>query len=146
MTKPNTLDLERTTRDHLQAAFAAYHEKHGRRIETRITTTFRGSAAQAKAVADGASQKPWGTSYHNFHPCYAADFVLVDTTAGDVLEGKTHAEWLEYEKVGIELEALGFTWGGRWHDPCDPGHAQAPISLADAREGKTPAWPDGGAA
>jgi hypothetical protein len=136
-------DLEPTTREHLHAAFAAYHAKHGRRFEPDWRCVFRNSAAQARVYAEGKSKRIPGHSRHNFRPSYAVDFLLVDTQSAGrrIVEGKSSAEFALYEQVGVEIEAVGLIWGGRWKDPCDPGHCEAPIGTEAAREGKTPDWP-----
>jgi hypothetical protein len=134
------LSLERSTRERLREAFARYHARYGRRYEPVITQTYRGPKGQAKALAAGASKKAFGASYHNFVPAFAVDFLLQDTISGRLLDGKSRADELVYMQLGEVLEEVGFTWGGRWKDPVDMGHAQAPISLEDIRAGRDPAW------
>lgn len=84
-----------------------------------IVFTSRTAAEQAVAVATGASRVV--RSKHQ-------DGLAIDICPYDLyqLHGPDKLKWDTNDPAWAILgglgEALGLRWGGRWHDPHDPGH------------------------
>lgn len=148
MSSRDPAHLDASTRERFQLLEARYR-RLGRPLRIDVTRTYRGQREQRAAFARGASMLRAGLSFHNVRDAatnapraYAVDFLLRDDVAGCYLMGKTQADAAEYQVVGVIAEGLGFRWGGRWKQPVDLGHVEAPISIEAAWRGEMPAWPE----
>lgn len=88
-------------------------------IPVMITFTSRTAAEQAVALASGASKVA-----HSKHQ----DGLAIDIVPYAIyqLHGPDKLQWDTKDPawpiLGLIGESLGLRWGGRWHDPLDPGH------------------------
>jgi hypothetical protein len=140
VTRKDAACLHAEVRDRLQAGIANYHVQNGARYGVILGCTYRDREAQDKALADGASQRSFGVSRHNYIPCYAVDLLLTDSVLHETLEGKTAADAAEYAKLAVELKAQGFKWGGDNPHFIEVGHFEAPVDVETMRRGGSPAW------
>ena len=90
-----------------------------------VLDTLRTAAEQATNVANGVS-----STFNSKHLAQPPDgkSLAIDICPYDVyqLHGPDKLKWDTTDpawlKLGLIGESLGLRWGGRWHDPHDPGH------------------------
>jgi hypothetical protein len=103
--KPKAMELLARAAEHL--------------IPCMIINTRRTAAEQAINLANGASS----VKYSKHQDGLAIDicpYAIYDANGPDKLDwDDTHPAWTTLGLIG---EALGLRWGGRWHQPHDPGH------------------------
>jgi len=100
-------------------------------IDARVIFTYRTPAEQNKIYAQGrtlpgkkVTNLQGSASKHCFTigdkpAAKAFDLAIFDN--GDYVENGDDPRYLQAGEMG---EALGLTWGGRWHSPHDPSHFQ----------------------
>ncbi len=110
-----------------------------------IVQTSRTQDEHAQNVADGTSK-----TSHSKHvprrlrglPTNPDDPDIDKSDAIDLcpyevyqLHGPNKLQWNAadpaFKAIGEEAERLDLRWGGRWHDPVDPGHCELIMSPAD---------------
>ena len=95
----------------------------GKGYEIKIHQGARSLAEQQEHLKSGASTIP--VSLHNVGEAVDISFwkngkkIYIDSPTKQSAETKTMLE-----EIGVELENLGFIWGGRWSNPYDPWHVQ----------------------
>jgi hypothetical protein len=142
----NPEHLEQTTREHINLLSTEFRRKTNGMYYLDVFETWRSGTRQAIVQANGASALGPGLSKHNItdldgHPhAHACDLRVVNSITGTVLEARVYSEWLVYEIAGKLWESYGGIWGGRWTNPCDPGHFEAPGTVIDLKAGIPPRW------
>jgi hypothetical protein len=146
MSDKNPEHLERTTREHFNQLCAAFRNATNGDYFLEVRETWRSSADQDAALARGASALGRGRSKHGIEApdgtkrSHAVDAVVRDARSGAYLTGKTLADFALYTIAGEIWERYGGRWGGRWKQPCDPGHFEAPGKVVDLWAGTPPRW------
>jgi hypothetical protein len=133
----NDLDPELRMRWH--CVVRDYHQQYGNNPEVRVTTVYRSEAEQA-ALPKGIKKAAPGKSLHQYRPCRALDFSLIDSVTGYV-RGETPHELGLYARVGHLAIRYGLEWAGTWATGIDPSHVQCRMyTWQMAKAGLAPAW------
>lgn len=94
-------------------------------VEIIVTQTLRTKAEQDALYAQGRTKpgkKVTNARYPQSLHCWGIAFDIVPIIGGKAMWGRTDL----FDKVGLLGESIGLTWGGRWKNPVDRPHFQAP--------------------
>lgn len=140
---PSNRSLDALSSDFRPRVFELLARLVERGILVKIVQTSRTMEEHLQNVANGTSRTSLSkhlprrmrgltTDVANLDKCDAIDVCPYDFYQ---LHGANKLQWKSddpaFRVIGEEAEKLDLRWGGRWHDPPDPGHCELILSPAD---------------